>query len=166
MEVLPDEDPEIDAIEFAVGTKDRATVQSIVDVLFTKTRSLVQQGRIGDRKFRFCLNRIASLRAYGNLELPEASELTELVLQMLISRPAETATFCNYLESAPLNENHLNEISRLLVSEPLAVYSWQNFHLWRLASQRDIRRSDLTRRAHEVLEGSGAIQTWAARLCT
>lgn len=63
MEVLPDEDPEIDAIEFAVGTKDRATVQSIVDVLFTKTRSLVQQGRIGDRKFRFCLNRIASLRA-------------------------------------------------------------------------------------------------------
>jgi hypothetical protein len=153
-DVLCDDDPEIAAIEAAIGMRDRNSVQQIVGTLFNKTIRLIEEGKVGDKVFRFCLNRIASLRAYNNLDLPEGTEITDMVLQLLVSRPVETDTFCKYLESAPLNEHHLNELARLLVSEQLTVYAWQNFHLWRLASQRNIRRQDLTIRAHQTLEAS------------
>jgi hypothetical protein len=115
---------------------------------------LLNDGQVEDRVFRFCLNRIASLRAYRNLDLPEASYITDGVLGLLVQRPHETDNFCRYLEVAPLSGGQLGEIERLLTSEPLCVYAWQNFHLWRLASQRRIRSVNLTRRAHEIIAGS------------
>jgi Reverse transcriptase (RNA-dependent DNA polymerase) len=151
---LKDDDPDIGAIEQAIGTKDRATIQRIVDLLFGKAFNLLENERVGERVFRFCLNRIASLRAYRNLELPEGSSLTDRVLRLLVQRPHETDTFCRYLEVAPLSSEQLAEIERLLTGEPLCVYAWQNFHLWRLASQRHIRSTTLTRRAHDIIVGN------------
>jgi hypothetical protein len=151
---LKDDDPEIGTIEQAIGTKDRATVQRIVDLLFAKALNLLESERVGERLFRFCLNRIALLRAYRNLDLPGGSSLTNGVLRLLVQRPHETDTFCRYLEVAPLLDEQLAEIERLLTGEPLCVYAWQNFHLWRLASQRHIRSAALTRRAHEIIVGS------------
>src|SRR5262249_35195890 len=145
---LKDDDPEVGAIEQAVSSKDRATVQGIVDLLFRKTMKLLTDGQVGERVFRFCLNRIASLRAYRNLDLPDSSSVTDGVLRLLVQRPHESDTFCRYLEVAPLKEAQLLEIQRLLTREPLCVYAWQNFHLWRLASQHRMQSAALTHRAH------------------
>jgi len=144
-------DPEVTAIEQAIDTKNRTQVQQIVELLFRKAQSLLEGGKGGERIFRFCLNRIASLRAYGNLDLPEGSSLTSGVLWLLVQRPAETDTFCRYLEVAPLTAEHYKEIERLLTCEPLCVYAWQNFLLWRLASQRAIKTDSLVRRAHALI---------------
>lgn len=151
---MKDDDPDIAAIEQAIGTKDRAKVQGIVDRLFAKALNLLESEQVGERVFGFCLNRIAALRAYRNLDLPEGSSLTDGVLALLVHRPHETDTFCRYLEVAPLLNEQLAEIERLLTNEPLCVYAWQNFHLWRLASQRHIQSAALTRRAHEIILGS------------
>jgi hypothetical protein len=151
---LKDDDPDIGAIEQAIGTKDRATIQGIVDILFGKALNLLNNGQVREPVFRFCLNRIASLRAYRNLDLPEGYSLTDGVLRLLVQRPHETDTFCRYLDVAPLSDAQLGEIERLLTREPLCVYAWQNFHLWRLASQRPIRSAALTRRAHEIIAGN------------
>ena len=146
-EYLRDDDPEVGAIEQAISTKDRATIQGIVDILFGKALNLLNKLQVREPVFRFCLNRIASLRAYRNLDLPEGYSLTDGVLRLLVQRPHETDTFCRYLDVAPLSDAQLGEIERLLTREPLCVYAWQNFHLWRLASQRPIRSAPLTRRA-------------------
>lgn len=74
---MKDDDPDIAAIEQAIGTKDRAKVQGIVDRLFAKALNLLESEQVGERVFRFCLNRIAALRAYRNLDLPEGSSLTD-----------------------------------------------------------------------------------------
>ncbi len=145
------EDAEVTAIERAIGTKDRSQVQGIVELLFGEAHSLLESGKVGERIFRFCLNRIATLRAYGNLELPNGYSLTSGVLRLLVERPAETDTFCRYLEVAPLSAEHCAEIERLLTFEPLCVYAWQNFQLWRLASQRKIKTDKLVHRAHSVI---------------
>lgn len=125
-----------------------------MDLLFGKALKLLNDRQVGERVFRFCLNRIASLRAYRNLELPDAYLLTDGVLRLLVQRPVETDTFCRYLEVAPITAEQLGEIERLLAREPLCVYAWQNFHLWRLASQRRIQSAPLIRRAHEIIAGS------------
>jgi hypothetical protein len=145
------EDPDVNEVERAIATKDRSQVQGIVSLLFGKAESLLDGGKVGERIFRFCLNRIATLRAYGNLDLPDGFSLTTGVLGLLTNRPAETDTFCRYLEVAPLNDEHRAEIERLLVSEPLCVYEWQNFQLWRLASQRRIMSVKLLQKAHAAI---------------
>ncbi|HWN56980.1 MAG TPA: RNA-directed DNA polymerase, partial [Methylomirabilota bacterium] len=156
------EDAEVTAIERAIGTKDRSQVQGIVKVLFGKANRLLESGKVGERIFRFCLNRIATLRAYGNLELPDGNSLTSGVLRLLVERPAETDTFCRYLEVAPLNAEHSAEIERLLILEPLCVYAWQNFQLWSLASQRKIKSDKLVHRAHAAISKDHASPGTAA----
>jgi Reverse transcriptase (RNA-dependent DNA polymerase) len=156
------EDLDVTAIEQAIGTKDRSQVQGIVELLFGKAQSLLEGGKAGERIFRFCLNRIASLRAYGNLNLPEGSSLTSGVLRLLVERPAETDTFCRYLEVAPLTAEHCTEIERLLTGEPLCVYTWQNFQLWRLVSQHKIKTDSLVRRAHALIANDHASPDVAA----
>lgn len=169
-EYLRDKDPEISQIENALETKTREAVQSIVDVLFQKTRRLIRDRRTGEGAFRFCLYRIAVLRAYRNVELPPGEDITDEVLRLLVSRPGDTHIFCRYLEVAPLNkQEHERDLERLLVAEPLCVYPWQNFHLWRLVAQRKIESSELTRRAHMALakptcpEAAGAALYLGAR---
>jgi hypothetical protein len=149
---LPDEDPEIQRIEDALEKKTRQDVQGIVETLFSKAIKLVKQNRCGESVFRFCLHRIAGLRAYRGLDLPNGEVLTDAVLAMLPRRPAETDTLCRYLEVAPLDQKQSDELIRLLVHERLCVYDWQNFHLWRLVSQRGLTDAALTRRAHFLLE--------------
>jgi hypothetical protein len=162
---LKNDDPEVGAIEQAVSSKDRATVQGIVDLLFRKTMKLLTDGQVGERVFRFCLNRIASLRAYRNLDLPDSSSVTDGVLRLLVQRPHESDTFCRYLEVAPLKDAQLLEIQRLLTREPLCVYAWQNFHLWRLASQHRMQSAALTHRAHEIIAvNNSSPETGAAAL--
>ena len=82
---MKDDDPDIAAIEQAIGTKDRAKVQGIVDRLFAKALNLLESEQVGERVFGFCLNRIAALRAYRNLDLPEGSSLTDGVLALLVT---------------------------------------------------------------------------------
>lgn len=70
-EYLPVAHADVTTIELAIGTKDRAQVQGIVELLFQKANALLACGKVGDRVFRFCLNRIVSLRRYRNLDLPD-----------------------------------------------------------------------------------------------
>ena len=42
---MKDDDPDIAAIEQAIGTKDRAKVQGIVDRLFAKALNLLESNR-------------------------------------------------------------------------------------------------------------------------
>jgi hypothetical protein len=148
--LLPD-DPDVTKIEAAIGERNREAVQGIVNLLFAKTNTFIAKGHLSDRLFRFCVNRISSLRAYRNVEMPNGESITDTILQLLVRRPAETDTFCRYLEVAPLSERHEQEIERLLVSEPLTVYPWQNFQLWRLISHRGVRTAPLTNKAHSLL---------------
>jgi hypothetical protein len=159
------EDPEVTEIERAIATKDRSQVQGIVPLLFGKAQTLLESGKVGERIFRFCLNRIATLRAYGNLDLPDGFSLTSAVIELLTKRPDETGTFCRYLEVAPLNAEHCAELERLLVSEPLCVYEWQNFQLWRLVSQHRIKTIKLLQKAHASISTDyGSPGTAAAAL--
>ena len=151
-EHLPDADPDVTTIEEAVGKKDRQAAQEIVELLFAKTNGLVDEGKPAKGSFKFCLNRITSLRAYRNLELPLGEEITDAVLGLLILQPDETSALCSYLEVAPLNASHEAEIQRLLIEEPLCVYPWQNFHLWRLTSLHGLACPELTLKAHRLLK--------------
>lgn len=165
LEHLEHEDVDVSAIEAAIGTKDRDAVQGIVERLFSRTIQMLDKRMTGERVFRFCLNRIASLRSYRNLDLPAAPEITSAVLRLLVPRPVETDTFCRYLESAPLLAEHHASIERLLTSEPLCVYAWQNFRLWRVAALRGTRSSQLRRRAHALVSGDrGSPEAAAAAL--
>jgi len=148
---VPDEDPDIGLIENEVGKRDRARVQAIVQPLFAKVRALLARPDSDQRLLRFCLNRIQSLRRYRNLTLPDGHDVTHAVLALMVSRPANTDTFYRYLVVAPLTEAHQAEVCRLLSEEPLCVYPWQNFHLWRLASARNLHNRTLTQRARAVL---------------
>jgi hypothetical protein len=148
---LIEEDRDIANIENAIGRGTRAATQGVVDVLFAKTRDLIGNDQVGERVFRFCLNRIASLRATRDLLVPAGEDITDSVLKLLVYRPAETDTFCRYLEVAPLTELHKAELRRLLTQECLCIYPWQNFLLWRLASQLRLKCPELTRKAHQVL---------------
>jgi hypothetical protein len=161
-ERLRGQDPDISAIEDAIATKERVVIQGIVERLFAKAQNLMDTGRTGDRIFRFCLNRIASLSAYRNIDLPDSFSLTTGVLRLLVKRPAETDTFCRYLEVAPLNAVHMAELERLLTQEPLCVYAWQDFHLWRLAAQRGLKTSALVQRSHQLIAGDNASPEVAA----
>lgn len=149
---LPAGDPVVERIEEAINTKRHEPIQGIVATLFEKTRSLVREKRTGDGIFRFCINRIASLYAYKNLAMPDTQDITDSIIALLITKPADTGTFCSYLEVAPLEQRHLDEIERLIVHEPLMVYWWQNFLLWRLISQRRMSSIALTIAAHHAVK--------------
>ena len=149
---LCDTDPDLDAIEKAVRSMDRATVQKAVPTVYQKARMLIESNDTSERAFRFCINRITSFRLYGNLDLPDDGDITLAVLSLLPTRPAESDTFCRYLSTAPLQDVHKKHLVRLLCDEPLCVYRWQNYLLWRLATQRKLVEEALQRRARQVLQ--------------
>lgn len=145
------DDPDVAQIETAIAKGTHHSVQSIVPTVFRRAEEMLLGSKVGERVFRFLLNRINSLRLFRELDMPDAHELTDGVLKTLVNRPAETDTFCRYLETAPLNATHLVEIERLLTAEPLCIYEWQNYLLWRVVIQRSIRSEGLVRRAHALL---------------
>jgi hypothetical protein len=99
---IEEEDREIEAIEESIRSKDHSSISSIVHLLFEKTQGLLDGGFTADSKFRFCVNRITGLRRYRNLALPEASDLTDAIIELMKHRPAETDTFARYLSATTL----------------------------------------------------------------
>jgi hypothetical protein len=150
-EHVVDDDPEIALIEKAIASKDAVAIQGAAEMVFRRAETLLAQGLTSERVFRFCLNRINSLRLYKNLTLPDSNGLTSTVLQLLVRRPAETDSFCRYLETAPFTAEHIIEFERLLSAEPLCVYVWQNFLLWRVLTQRKVHSDVLKNRAHALI---------------
>ena len=75
------------------------------------------------------------------------------MLKLLVTSPGSTDTFCRFLSTAPLTAEHKLELERLLLQEPLCIYSWQKFLLWQLLTKLRHHTSSLMAAAHAVLRG-------------
>lgn len=148
-DLLERDDSTVEAIDQAIRSGDPERIQGAVDPLFGLANELLDAGKVDDRKFRFCINRIRQLKRYRDLDLPDDRAVIKALLNRLIEAPVETESICRYLQATPPGDPAVDtEICRLLTSEPRAIYEWQNYRLWLLAIQRRVKADELLSRAH------------------
>jgi len=153
-ELMAQEDPSLDAIDVLIKSNDHKQIQSAVPKIVDKVRRLILEGKTGDGPFRFCINRLVTLRRYMGLSWPNLADVTASVLDLLVTRPCDTDVLCRYLAVAEFDASLESRLASLILDEPRCIYAWQNYHLWVLLVQRCIRTDALFRRAHAILETS------------
>jgi hypothetical protein len=151
LKTIEEEDPEIAAIEESVRSAHLGRINAIVSPLFQKTQRFLEEGLTADSRFRFCVSRINAIRRYRNVAQPDCSRLTDGIIELLRHRPSDTDMLARYLSAAPLSLNQRAALELLIVSEPLCVYEWQNYHLWILAVQKGIRSDRLLAFAQRIV---------------
>lgn len=155
-EVLAPEDRDLNEIDELVKSRDHDLIQQGANKVVEKTRGLLSKRQTGEGAFRFCINRLVSLRRYRGLEWPDLADITDSLLELLVSRPCDTDIVCRYLSVSDFNARQDSRLESLVLSEPRCVYPWQNYHLWVLLVQRRLRSGALLAKAYEILENSAA----------
>jgi hypothetical protein len=150
--MLAGSDVNIDAIEEALKSREPHVIRSAIPGILATLRVLIANGQTNTRAFRFCVNRMAGLFRAREFDVPDVTDITDILIRALIFQPADTDTICRYLAVAPLSDRHVRALVHLLTEEPRCVYEWQNYHLWNLAVQRRIKADALLRKAHRLRE--------------
>lgn len=76
-------------------------------------------------------------------------------MRLLRFVPEPTPLVCRYFLNGDCTPEMLAALVDMLTIDPLCVYSWQNYHLWLLASQKGHVHAALIERARRVIQQGG-----------
>lgn len=140
----------IEEIEESLNGSNVTQTQLAIPRLVEKLRSIIADGIVDGRGFRFCVNRIASLMRSPDVAIGDLRDITAGLIEALVNQPSDTDTICRYLSIVPLEASHTSRLVELFCSEDRFVYEWQNYQLWILLVQRKIKAEALLLKAHKV----------------
>ncbi len=131
-ECLEEVSPSIAYLDSIWSTNKPKLILSKIDELMEATRRVLKAGDFSSKEFRFCINRLCTLRMCTAFSVPEKlfHELTPAIIDGLVKMPAATDGIAKYLRAAPLSNRDLDNISNFLLDSQKAIYNWQNYHLW------------------------------------
>jgi hypothetical protein len=149
------DDSEIDEVEAIIVRRQPEELLQCADKLFATALRLIAEGLTRDYHFRFAINRLTSLRKLPTLSIREPDGFGATLLSMLRTQPSDTAMICGYFSARSSGADAAEQIADLLVTDPVFVYEWQNYHLWVQVALSQLTSDRLLDRARQIL-GSGA----------
>ncbi|MCE2953336.1 MAG: RNA-directed DNA polymerase [bacterium] len=124
------DDIRISEVEEQIRASDCISLRGNIGVLFE--RLAFHSGPNGDdRKFRAFANRLLDIAAFDSLAEAILPRLEQFVIPRLRSHPDRTDYWVRLL-SATASQAVTDSVVDLLVTNE-SLFSWQKFHLWRLA---------------------------------
>jgi len=143
-------DAELKEIEELVRRANEGDIPNCVTRLNRMLVDIVDAGR-PDRRLRFCLGRLTSIRRMRTLSADEPEGYGAKLLLLLPWQPEETTYICEYFHSGKCAGSAADTLASLLTAQPACVYGWQNYHLWCLAAEKIPGTATLVQRARQLL---------------
>ena len=152
-EVVDRPDPGLEEIEKLLKTRAATSIDAAVVLLIELASDVFDAQDLSERRLKFCLHRLVSVRRYVGVEVPEPEALTEYLLKLLPARPHLSDVIVKYLSTTSLDGTK-EFLEDALDGGELFVYEWQNYLLWTLATQAELPSARLLRRAREIVAGA------------
>lgn len=122
----------VDPIESAIESRKRSRIVAVQDYILQLFAELCSPNLADDRLFRYCVNRLKMLKAWGFISDDYGADATiQPVLDKLYDMPESTDIFVDYLSLYADNPNVQNDVIRFLQG-PYSIYPWQQLHLLEL----------------------------------
>ena len=146
--------PEVEQLDALWSTRSQKVIRRTFPQLQALTRSLLGSNKVDSREFRYCITRLALLGACDEFAVPEEyfAPITELVISKIPHFPAATDQFVKYLLAVPLPIESATRIVEFLADTRKSFYTWQNFRLWSLLTQKNFRDPAALKHAAQMVE--------------
>jgi hypothetical protein len=151
---LSDASVEVQAIDVLWRKQSRDAILATVPRLKRLTLGLLQAAKTDSRDFRYCVARLAQLAtSKGDFAIPPDffHEITPSIIEVLADAPASTDQFTRYLQAVPTLPVHITQIKTLLGDQNRCIYTWQNYRLWLLLTQKQFADRELKSLAQSIV---------------
>lgn len=159
IEFLRQDSYELERIDYMLRTKKKP----IVAIAFTEVRdmliNIIKNNDFRTRKFRFLMNRICKIALCNDIKKPPDffSQITKGIINYIGEIPDATDHFYAYLVSVETKTEDLNKLQDYLLNERKAIYSWQNYLLWKLLAYKKHINQELLDHAKNVIKESSKL---------
>lgn len=133
--------------------RTRSAIFSLWPVLRDRVLQLIQEGKVDCREFRYCIRRIALLSRFRDLHFPASlyAPITTAICHAVATHPACTDQYVEYLASVDVGVAELAPVIEYLADPAKSIYTWQNYRLWLLLAQKELRDEQLLAAARHTL---------------
>lgn len=121
--------------------------------------SCIKRKEFDSREFRFFLGRISKIALCDDIEKPNDyfDNIKKEILDSLLDSPTNTDSFYNLLISVELSNRELLSIQDFLLDTNKAIYSWQNYLLWKILIHHNYKSDALLKFAKAILNQESKI---------
>ncbi|MCK4546147.1 MAG: RNA-directed DNA polymerase [Candidatus Eisenbacteria sp.] len=162
-EHLPPPNRRIEEIDTLLKSRRLSTFKRGLPLLREFTLETLQSDDVDETALRFCLNRLERINRVRGIRIAW-KPVTEALLPQLRDRPWTTAPITKYLVTAPIDSSQLGEVERVVLDRHVAIYEWQNYHLWIALGYHEIKTKALLHRARAMTRTRGPVPTRAAAI--
>lgn len=163
---LPETDRDIEQIDSLFRSRNLLTIKTAIPLLKAKTIELINDGKTGNRHFRFCIERyIKLLRVEQIKDSVDISEITPIIIRELLEQPWATDVFFRFLECVELTQAHCKEIANIISLEVYSTYEWQSYYLWQLLIAKKYKSDKLLEMARSIIKDDTSYKPQKAGSC-
>lgn len=170
-EVYTSDNSRIEQIDVMFKSRKKEVIARSIPLLVSYARSLIEDGKTQDRAFRFCIGRLERVIGCGQFDPGDevVSSLVEEVIRALPDHAVSSDTLLSFVYFCDITQLQYDKLVDLICDRNVAIYKWQNFHIWRLFIHRgyfDRRLDELAIRvlgSGKCLESSAAVIYLASR---
>ena len=161
-EFIDDKTIELDRINALLKTKKRNIVAIAYQDVKNKLEECLENDEYDSRKFRFFINRMATIARCKDIKRPENyyAKIRRNILKAIVTHPSSMDRYYEFLSSIELTDEDMDKLFEYLSNEELSIYSWQNYSLWKLFVLNNYKREKLlvlaTRQINVQKEASAA----------
>jgi hypothetical protein len=113
----------------------------------------IASGDTQGRPFRFCINRFKTLISSNIFDSKSvlAIEVADAIIGELSNQPVSSDQFCKLLMDLELSDFQLKLIVNYVTDSKMAIYGWQNYHLFLLMAYKKYISTDLIDHCRKII---------------
>ena len=144
---------QIDYIEGLLKSKNWVAVSNALNEIVELTLNLIKKGETQSREFRYCINKLEKIHRCEDFSLNRnvLKKATRAIVKEMDSSPVSTDRYISYLMSCDLSKYQMNKLAEQVCDSERAIYSWQNYQIWKLLAYRDFNKISLRKYACSLI---------------
>lgn len=145
---------QIDYIEGLLKSKDWIAVSNALNEIVELTLKLIKTGATQSREFRYCINKLEKIHRCKDFSLNRdvLKKVTRAIVKEMDKSPVSTDRYISYLMSCDLSKYQLNKLAEQVCDAERAIYSWQNYQIWKLFAYKKFNKISLRNYAYYLIK--------------
>ncbi|MBI9092377.1 MAG: RNA-directed DNA polymerase [Desulfobacterium sp.] len=150
---FPSIDDRISVIDTMWRSRSKKVIARSVPVLHEFLMEQLKNDKTQGRPFRFCINRFKTLISSNLFDSKSvlAIDIADAIIREFACQPVSTDQFCKLLMDLDLSPDQLKSISDYIMDSSVAIYGWQNYHIFLLLAYKKYSSIDLIEHCKSVI---------------
>jgi len=145
---------ELEVIDALINSKKKPIVAIAFHKIKEQLERLIVEREFHSREFRFCIGRICKIALCKDMSKPTDffDTITEGIVENIAEFPECMDQCYTYLSAVDISTADLSKIQSFLINHKTAIYSWQNYLIWKLLALKQFRTDDLINHSIQMIE--------------